>query len=312
MIVVDASALLEFLLQTPLGIRVEARLFRDRDEFHSPHLADVEVTQGLRRLARTGEVSHDRAAGAIADLTDFDLHRHPHLDLLTRAWKLRENVTAYDAMYIALAEALDAPMVTCDAPLGRAPGHRAHRSDCVLICDNLWSAVRAPYDRCGWAPRRAGVRLPVERPTPSDSCRRPRRSLKADALMLNKTIVIALLVTLGAGCGEGYSSTPASPSPIASPTPAPVGPSSSITIPTGASTLGDRAYSPDEITVAVGSTVTWTNTDTVAHTSTSNGSGWNSGTIAPGQQFSTTLQTAGTFAYHCAIHPGMVGTVTVR
>ena len=85
MIVVDASALLEFLLQTPLGTRVEARLFRDQDEFHSPHLADVEVTQGLRRLVRTGEVSHDRAADAIADLTDFDLHRHPHLDLLTRA-----------------------------------------------------------------------------------------------------------------------------------------------------------------------------------------------------------------------------------
>jgi predicted nucleic acid-binding protein len=125
-IVVDASALLEFLLQTPLGTRVEARLFRNRDEFHSPHLADVEVTQGLRRLVRTGEVSHDRAAGAIADLADFDLHRHPHLDLLTRAWKLRENVTAYDAMYIALAEALDAPIVTCDAPLSRAPGHRAH------------------------------------------------------------------------------------------------------------------------------------------------------------------------------------------
>ena len=125
-IVVDASALLEFLLQTPLGTRVEARLFRDQDEFHAPHLADVEVTQGLRRLVRTGEVSPDRAADAIADLADFDLHRHPHLDLLTRAWKLRENVTAYDAMYVALAEALDAPIVTCDTPLAKAPGHRAH------------------------------------------------------------------------------------------------------------------------------------------------------------------------------------------
>lgn len=125
MIVVDASALLEFLLQTPLGTRIEARLFRDDDEFHSPHLVDVEVTQGLTRLVRAGEVSPDRAAEAIADLADLDVHRHSHVDLLTRAWKLRENVTAYDAMYVALAEALDAPIVTCDAPLARAPGHRA-------------------------------------------------------------------------------------------------------------------------------------------------------------------------------------------
>lgn len=125
MIVVDASALLEFLLQTPLGTRVEARLFRDQDEFHSPHLLDVEVTQGLRRLVRTGEVSPDRAAEAIADLADLDLHRHAHLDLLARAWKLRANLTAYDAMYVALAEALDAPVITCDAPLAKAPGHRA-------------------------------------------------------------------------------------------------------------------------------------------------------------------------------------------
>jgi predicted nucleic acid-binding protein len=70
-------------------------------------------------------VSPDRAAEAIADLADFDLHRHSHADLLTRAWKLRENITAYDAVYVALAEALEAPIVTCDAPLAKAPGHRA-------------------------------------------------------------------------------------------------------------------------------------------------------------------------------------------
>jgi plastocyanin len=120
-----------------------------------------------------------------------------------------------------------------------------------------------------------------------------------------RCIIVAALLLTGVGCG-GYSSSPASPSP------APAGSSSSVTIPMGAAPLGNRAYSPDEITVAVGSTVTWINTDTVAHTSTSNASGWNSGTIAPGQQFSSTLQTAGTFAYHCAIHPGMVGTVVVR
>jgi predicted nucleic acid-binding protein len=125
MIVVDASALMEFLLQTPLGTRVEARLVRDGDEWHAPHLVDVEVTQGLRRLVRSGEVSPDRAAEALADLVDLDLHRYAHLDLLTRAWKLRQNITAYDAMYVALAEALEATVVTCDTPLAAAPGHRA-------------------------------------------------------------------------------------------------------------------------------------------------------------------------------------------
>jgi predicted nucleic acid-binding protein len=125
MIVVDASAVLEFLLQTSLGTRVEARLFRDDDELHAPHLLDVEIVQGFRRLVRTGEVSSGRADDAIADLTDLDLHRHAHVDLVRRAWKLRDNISAYDAMYVALAEAIGAPIVTCDSPLGKAPGHRA-------------------------------------------------------------------------------------------------------------------------------------------------------------------------------------------
>jgi predicted nucleic acid-binding protein len=124
MIVIDASALLEFLLQTALGSRVEARLLRD-DEWHTPHLVDVEIAQGLRRLVRIGDVSPERASDAIADLADLDLHRHSHLELLPRAWKLRANITAYDAMYVVLAEALDATVVTCDEPLARAPGHRA-------------------------------------------------------------------------------------------------------------------------------------------------------------------------------------------
>jgi predicted nucleic acid-binding protein len=125
MIVVDASAVLEFLLQTALGVRVEARLFRDGDELHAPHLLDAEVIQGLRRLVRTGEVAAARAGEALADLTDLDLHRHAHVDLLGRAWALRENMSGYDAMYVALAEAMDAAVISCDGPLASAPGHRA-------------------------------------------------------------------------------------------------------------------------------------------------------------------------------------------
>jgi predicted nucleic acid-binding protein len=125
MTVVDASAVLELLLQTPLGTRVEARLFRNRDELHAPHLLDVEIVQGLRRLVRTGEVAVARSGEAIADLIDLDLHRHGLVDLMIRVWALRDNVSAYDATYVALAEAIDAPLVTCDSRLASAPGHRA-------------------------------------------------------------------------------------------------------------------------------------------------------------------------------------------
>jgi plastocyanin len=76
--------------------------------------------------------------------------------------------------------------------------------------------------------------------------------------------------------------------------------------------LTTTAFNPDVSDVAAGTTVTWTNNDSVAHTSTANGGAWNSGTVAPGGRFSFTFQTAGTFSYHCAIHPGMVGTVVVH
>lgn len=125
MIVVDASAMTELLLQTQLGSRVEARLFRDGDDFHTPHLFDVEVVQALRRLVRTGDVLAARAEDAMDDLALFDILRHPHVDLLDRVWQLRDNITAYDGVYVALAEALDASLVTCDGPLGAAPGHAA-------------------------------------------------------------------------------------------------------------------------------------------------------------------------------------------
>ena len=72
-----------------------------------------------------GEVTSRRADEPISDLSDLDLHRHAHLDLLARAWKLRDHVSAYDAMYIALADAIEATIVTCDSPLAWAPGHHA-------------------------------------------------------------------------------------------------------------------------------------------------------------------------------------------
>lgn len=119
MIVVDASAMTELLLQTELGERIERRLAQDED-LHAPHLVDVEVVSALRRLVRTGQVSAERAEDAIEDLQLLLLARHAHEDLLSRAWHLRENVTAYDAVYIALAEALDAALVTCDRALAAA------------------------------------------------------------------------------------------------------------------------------------------------------------------------------------------------
>jgi predicted nucleic acid-binding protein len=102
-IVVDASALTEFLLQTPLGLRVEVRLFLGTEDLHAPHLLDVEVAQALRRLVRTGEVRPGRAREAVEDFAGLSIGRHAHVDLLSRAWELRNNLTAYDAMYVALA-----------------------------------------------------------------------------------------------------------------------------------------------------------------------------------------------------------------
>ena len=122
----------------------------------------------------------------------------------------------------------------------------------------------------------------------------------------------AAALVFTAACGSNYSSAPTSPSPSPSPSPTPGGPSSAVTIPSGAATLANRAFSPDEVDVAVGDTVTWMNTDSVSHTSTSDRSGWDSGVVAPGGRFSFAFQTAGTYQYHCAIHPGMVGTVVVR
>jgi plastocyanin len=127
-----------------------------------------------------------------------------------------------------------------------------------------------------------------------------------------RVLVVSILLLSATACGGGYSSPPTSPSPMPSPAPPTGGALSSVTIPSGAKALGNKAFNPGELNVAVGETVTWLNTDTVSHTSTSNSAGWDSEAIAPGRQFSFTFTTAGTFPYHCTIHPGMVGTVVVR
>ena len=125
LIVVDASAVVEVLLQTSAAGALMDRFFGDGETLHAPHLLDVEVAQMLRRYARTGSLSSGRGAEALQDLADFPIARYPHQPFLARIWALRHNVTAYDAAYLALAEALSAPLVTRDSRLASAPGHEA-------------------------------------------------------------------------------------------------------------------------------------------------------------------------------------------
>jgi predicted nucleic acid-binding protein len=121
MIVIDASALLEVLLRTPSAQAVETRVFEEpRQTLHAPHLIDVEVAQVLRRYAAMGEIDDQRGTEALADLADFPIRRYPHDFLLTRVWTLRNNFTAYDAVYVALAEALSARLLTRDQGLAAA------------------------------------------------------------------------------------------------------------------------------------------------------------------------------------------------
>lgn len=120
MIIVDASTLLEALLRTSSAEAVEKRLFAAGETLHAPHLLDIEVTQVIRRHTIAGEVSEERGSAALADLIDFPIRRYPHGILLPRVWELRNTLTAYDAVYVALAEALDAPLLTRDRRLAAA------------------------------------------------------------------------------------------------------------------------------------------------------------------------------------------------
>jgi predicted nucleic acid-binding protein len=122
LIVVDASSLLELLLNTATGIRVGERLADAEEPLHTPHLADIEVAQTLRRQVRAGAISAREGATALECLQRLDMVRHPHLPLLPMVWRLRDNLTAYDAIYVALAAVLGAPLITCDGRMARAPG----------------------------------------------------------------------------------------------------------------------------------------------------------------------------------------------
>lgn len=123
MIVVDSSVILELLLHTPVGERNADRIFDQ--ERHAPELIDLEFVNTLRRFVRIGTLAPVEAEAALANFTNFGIERHAHRKLLPRIWAVRDSVSTYDASYVALAEMLDAPLLTCDAKLSRAHGHSA-------------------------------------------------------------------------------------------------------------------------------------------------------------------------------------------
>lgn len=125
MIVLDASAALEWLLRTEKGSVVEEQMFAEGQSLNAPHLLDIEVVQVLRRYVRERALNEVHAQERLQSLLDFPILRHGHTSLLRRAWQLRHHLTIYDAVYVALAEALDAPLLTCDAKIAAAAGHHA-------------------------------------------------------------------------------------------------------------------------------------------------------------------------------------------
>jgi predicted nucleic acid-binding protein len=123
MIVLDASVALELVLKTARSILWADRVFDN--ELHTPHLIDVETLHVLRRMALARTITEREAEEAIQELQDMPIFRHPHWPVLQQIWSLRSSLTAYDGAYVALAEALNIPLFTCDAKLSRAHGHHA-------------------------------------------------------------------------------------------------------------------------------------------------------------------------------------------
>lgn len=125
MIVLDASAAVDWLLQTPAGQRIDDRIYSSNAALHAPHLLDLEVAQVLRRLAHQRVVPPQRADEAFHDLQNLRINRYPHFVLLPRIWELRHNFSAYDAAYIVLAETLGAALLTRDRRLASTVYHAA-------------------------------------------------------------------------------------------------------------------------------------------------------------------------------------------
>lgn len=125
MIVIDASAVLEVLLRRREMPGLELRLSDRQESLHAPPLIEVEVAQVLRRYALSGQIPEPRCHQALSDFTDLPLVLHDHTPFLSRVWELRHNLTAYDAVYVALAEALRAPLLTADRRLAASSGHDA-------------------------------------------------------------------------------------------------------------------------------------------------------------------------------------------
>lgn len=122
LVVLDASVLYEVVAATPSAEPIRRRI-AGSDQV-APHLIDAEVLSAVQRRMRAGELDLTAAVQAIDDLRDWGGERFAHQSFLRRAWELRENVRSYDALYVALAEAIDAPLLTRDGRLARAPGTR--------------------------------------------------------------------------------------------------------------------------------------------------------------------------------------------